>query len=142
MLIRNQQSWYAVKFSRMIISLLITKLSGAEELISGHKYIMLGLKGLCALTNGVNSALLQIERRKRVKIDLCMKIITKTVEALEDDEITKEEFETIVKLESEDDKNQFILKESIHGSISWTRLARKCVSSVKQLNTLGEYYLY
>jgi len=96
---------YVIQISGIVLSLLVTSLAGVEESISNHKHVMAGLGALCTLTNGINSVLLQIERRKRVKIDSCMKIMSKIVESLEDNEITNEEFSTILNLENVDEKN-------------------------------------
>jgi len=87
-----------------VLGLAMTALPSVESLIHDYKYILMGIAALNSLIGGINAVMLQLERRKRSKIEHNTKALSKIIDVLDDGTITKSELETIIELEATEQK--------------------------------------
>jgi len=95
---------YIMQILSSVLSLALTALPSVESLIHDFKYILMGIAALNSLIGGTNAVILQLERRKRSKIESNTKALSKIMNVLDDGTITKSELETIIELDAAEQK--------------------------------------
>ena len=95
---------YILQGISAVLGLAMTAMPSVESLIHDFKYILMGIAALNSLINGISAVILQLERRKRSKIEHNTKALSKIMSVLDDGTITKSELDTIIDMDAAEQK--------------------------------------